>query len=44
MLWLMPGQTVELVSQIETINNEQCLVWQVVNSSDFTIANINVDI
>ena len=44
MLWLMPGQTVELVSQIETINNERCLVWQVVNSSDFTIANINVDI
>ena len=44
MLWLMPGQTVELVSQIETINNERCLVWQVVNSSDFTIANINVDV
>ena len=44
MLWLMPGQTVELVSQIETINNERCLVWQVVNSSDVTIANINVDI
>ena len=44
MLWLMPGQTVELVSQIETINNQQCLVWQVVNSDDFTIANVNVDI
>ena len=44
MLWLMPGQTVELVSQIETINNEQCLVWQVVNSNDFTIARVNVDI
>lgn len=44
MLWLMPGQTVELVSQIETINNQQCLVWQVVNSDDFTIASVNVDI
>ena len=44
MLWLMPGQTVELVSQIEEIYNEKCLVWSVVNSSDFTAVNVNVDL
>lgn len=43
MLWLMPGQTVELVSQIEEINRKKCLVWSVVNSSDFTAVNINAD-
>lgn len=43
MLWLMPGQTVELVSQIEEINRTKCLVWSVVNSSDFTAVNINAD-
>lgn len=43
MLWLMPGQTVELVSQIEEINRKKCLVWSVVNSSDFTAVNINTD-
>ena len=41
LLWLMPGQTVELVSQIEEIYNKQCLVWSVVNSSDFTAVNVN---
>ena len=44
MLWLMPGQTVELVSQIEEINNTKCLVWSVVNASDFTAVNINADV
>ena len=44
MLWLMPGQTVELESQIETINEQKCLVWNVINSGDFTIATINVDL
>lgn len=44
MLWLMPGQTVELVSQIEEINNSKCLVWSVVNASDFTAVNINADV
>lgn len=44
MLWLMPGQTVELVSQIEEINNTKCLVWSVVNASDFTAVNINADL
>lgn len=44
MLWLMPGQTVELVSQIEEIYNKKCLVWSVVNSSDFTAVNVNVDL
>lgn len=44
MLWLMPGQTVELVSQIEEINRKKCLVWSVVNSSDFTAVNINADL
>ena len=44
MLWLMPGQSVELVSQIEVINKEKCLVWSVVNASDFTAVNINVDL
>lgn len=43
MLWLMPGQTVELVSQIEEINRTKCLVWSVVNSSDFTAVNVNAD-
>ena len=43
MLWLMAGQTVELVSQIEEINRKKCLVWSVVNSSDFTAVNINAD-
>ena len=44
MLWLMPGQTVELVSQIEEIDNTKCLVWSVVNASDFTAVNINADV
>lgn len=44
MLWLMPGQTVELVSQIEEIDNTKCLVWSVVNASDFTAVNINADL
>lgn len=44
MLWLMPGQSVELVSQIEVINNEKSLVWSVVNASDFTAVNVNVDL
>lgn len=44
MLWLMPGQTVELVSQIEEIYNKKCLVWSVVNSSDFTAVNLNADL
>lgn len=44
MLWLMPGQTVELVSQIEEIYNKKCLVWSVVNSSDFTAVNVNADL
>ena len=44
MIWLMPGQTVELVSQIEEINNTKCLVWSVVNASDFTAVNINADV
>lgn len=44
MLWLMPGQTVELISQIEEINNTKCLVWSVVNASDFTAVNINADL
>lgn len=44
MLWLMPGQTVELVSQIEEIDNTKCLVWSVVNASDFTVVNINADL
>lgn len=44
MLWLMPGQTVELESQIETINERKCLVWNVINSGDFTIATVNVDL
>lgn len=44
MLWLMPGQTVELVSQIEEIDNNKCLVWSVVNASDFTAVNINADL
>ena len=44
MLWLMPGQSVELVSQIEVINNDKCLVWSVVNASDFTAINVNVDL
>ena len=44
MLWLMPGQTVELVSQIEEIENTKCLVWSVVNASDFTAVNINADL
>lgn len=43
MLWLMPGQTVELVSQIEEINRTKCLVWSVDNSSDFTAVNVNAD-
>ena len=44
LLWLMPGQTVELVSQIEEIYNKKCLVWSVVNSSDFTAVNVNADL
>lgn len=44
MLWLMPGQTVELVSQIEEIYDKKCLVWSVVNSSDFTAVNVNADL
>ena len=44
MLWLMPGQTVELVSQIEEVYNSKCLVWSVVNASDFTAVNINADL
>ena len=44
MLWLMPGQTVELVSQIEEIDNTKCRVWSVVNASDFTAVNINADV
>lgn len=44
MLWLMPGQTVELVSQIEEIYTKKCLVWSVVNSSDFTAVNVNADL
>lgn len=44
MLWLMPGQTVELESQIETINEQKCLVWQVINSSEFSLANVCVDL
>lgn len=44
MLWLMPGQTVELESQIETINKQKCLVWQVINSSEFSLANVCVDL
>lgn len=44
MLWLMPGQTVELVSQIEEVYNSKCLVWSVVNASDFTAVNVNVDL
>ena len=44
MLWLMPGQTVELESQIETINGQKCLVWQVINSSEFSLAGVCVDL
>lgn len=44
MLWLMPGQTVELESQIETINEQKCLVWQVINSSEFSLASVCVDL
>lgn len=44
MLWLMPGQTVELESQIETINGQKCLVWQVINSSEFSLASVCVDL
>ncbi len=44
MLWLMPGQTVELESQIESINGQKCLVWQVINSSEFSLANVCVDL
>lgn len=43
MLWLMPGQTVELLSQIETINGRKCLVWKILNASDFTPSNTNID-
>lgn len=43
MLWLMPGQTVELLSQIEVINGQKCLVWKILNASDFTPSNTNID-
>lgn len=45
MIFLMPGQTLQLISQIEKDNTgeteEGCLVWNVVNASEFSAVKMN---
>lgn len=43
MIYLMPGQTLQLVSQIEKYEDgNECLVWNVVNASEFSAIKMNL--
>ena len=43
MIYLMPGQTLQLVSQIEEDGyGNDCLVWNVVNASEFSAIKMNL--
>lgn len=43
MIWLMPGQTLQLISQIEKDGQgNECLVWNIINASDFSAVKMNL--
>ena len=43
MIWLMPGQTLQLISQIEKDGQgNECLVWNITNASDFSAVKMNL--
>lgn len=43
MIYLMPGQTLQLISQIEEDGyGNNCLVWNVVNASEFSAIKMNL--
>ena len=39
---LFPGQHLDLISQVQMINDEPCLVWNINNASDFDPVSINM--
>jgi hypothetical protein len=39
---LFPGQHLDLISQVQMINDEPCLVWNINNASDFNPVSINM--
>ena len=39
---LPPGQSLSLTSSIQTVDNTQCLVWEIENAADFTPINVKL--
>lgn len=43
-IFLYPGQHLDLISSIQVIDDEPCLVWNVNNASDFELAGIRIGV